>query len=134
MVLPVAAAATRVSKKKVARDEASDSGSDEIESFEESDTDIDVISESNSSITDDDNDDFIPTDILRSTWETSSPPVPEKGVLGKWYTVIYATKQAKRLYVEKILKRFLLEENGDVVWKCVVLNQRWGLVPSWKTH
>ena len=67
MVLPAAAAATRVSKKNVARDEASDSGSDEIESFEESDTDIDVISESNSSITDDDNDDFIPTDILRST-------------------------------------------------------------------
>ena len=67
MVLPAAAAATRVSKKKVARDEASDSGSDEIESSEKSDTDIDVISESNSSITDDDNDDFIPTDILRST-------------------------------------------------------------------
>ena len=66
MVLP-AAAATHVSKKKVARDEASDSDSDEIESFEESDTDIDVISESNSSIIDDDNDDFIPTDILRST-------------------------------------------------------------------
>ena len=82
MVLP--AAATCVSKKKVARDKT-ESDSDEIESFEESDTDMDVIPESDSSIIDDDNDDLIPTDILRSTWETTiSPPVPEKDVLGKW--------------------------------------------------
>ena len=54
-VLP-AAATRRVSKKKVAKDETSDSNSDEIESFEESDTDMDVTSESNSSIIDDDND------------------------------------------------------------------------------
>ena len=87
MVLP-AAATTHVSKKKVARDETSDSDSDEIESFEEIDTDMDVISESDTSIIDDDNDDLIPTDILRSTWETLSPPVPEEDVLGKWYTVI----------------------------------------------
>ena len=70
MVLP--AAATCVSKKKVARDETSD----EIQSFEESDTDMDVTSESDSSIIDDDND-LIPTGILTSTWETLSPPVPE---------------------------------------------------------
>ena len=49
---------------------------------------MDVISESDTSIIDDDNDDLIPTDILRSTWETLSPPVPEEDVLGKWYTVI----------------------------------------------
>ena len=54
-VLP-AAATRRVSKKKVAKDETSDSNSDEIESFEENDTDMDVTSESNSSIIDDDND------------------------------------------------------------------------------
>ena len=54
-VLP-AAATRHVSKKKVAKDETSDSNSDEIESFEESDTDMDVTSESNSSIIDDDND------------------------------------------------------------------------------
>ena len=70
MVLP--AAATCVSKKKVARDETSD----EIQSFEESDTDMDVTSESDSSIIDDDND-LIPTGILTSTWETLIPPVPE---------------------------------------------------------
>ena len=70
MVLP--AAATCVSKKKVARDETSD----EIQSFEESDTGMDVTSESDSSIIDDDND-LIPTGILTSTWETLSPPVPE---------------------------------------------------------
>ena len=83
MVLP--AAATCVSKKKVAGDETSESDSDEIESFEESDTDMDVIPESDSSIIADDNDDLIPTDIIRSPWETTiSPPVPEEDVLGKW--------------------------------------------------
>ena len=74
-----------MSKKKVARDETSESDSDEIESFEESDTDMDVIPESDSSIIADDNDDLIPTDIIRSPWETTiSPPVPEEDVLGKW--------------------------------------------------
>ena len=110
MVLP-AAATTCVSKKKVAKDETSDIDSDEIESFEESDTCMDVISESNSSIIDDNNDDLIPTDILRSTWETLSPPVPEEDMLGKWYAVICATKQARHLYVGKTLKPLLLEEN-----------------------
>ena len=61
-----------MSKNKVARDETSD----EIQSFEESDTDMDVTYESDSSIIDDDND-LIPTGILTSTWETLSPPVPE---------------------------------------------------------
>ena len=112
MVLP-AAATTCMSKKKVTRDETSDSDSDEIESFEESDTGMDVICESNNSIIDDDND-LIPTDILRSTWETLSPSVPEENVLGKWYAVIYATKQARHLCVGKMLKCFLLKENGDV--------------------
>ena len=78
-----AAATTCVPKKKVAMDETSESDSDEIESFEESGTDMDVIPESNSSIIDDDNDDLILTDILRSTWETLSPPVPGEDVLGK---------------------------------------------------
>ena len=52
---------------------------------------MDVISESNSNIIDDDNDDLIPTDILRLTWETLSPPVPDEDMLGKWYAVIYPT-------------------------------------------
>ena len=113
MVLP-AATTTCVFKKKVARDEISDSGNDEIESCEESDTEMDVISESDSSIIDDDNDDLIPTDILRSACKTLSPPVPEEDVLGKWYALIYATKWARPLYVGKILKCFLLKENCDV--------------------
>ena len=112
MVLP--AAATCVSKKKVAMDETSGSDSDEIESFEESGTDMDVISESNSSIIDEDNDDLILADIFRSTWETLSPPVPGEDVLGTWYTVMFATKRARHLYVGKILKCFLLKENGHV--------------------
>ena len=57
---------------------------------------------------------MIPTPIFRSTWETLSPPMPEEDVLRKWYTVIYAAKRARHIYVGKILKRFLLEENGDV--------------------
>ena len=48
-----------MSKKKVARDETLESDIDEIESFEESGTNMDVISESGSSIIDDDNDDLI---------------------------------------------------------------------------
>ena len=66
VVLP--AAATSVSKKKIARDETLDSDSDEVENFEESDTDIVPMSEDSSSIIDDDND-LLPTDILRSNWE-----------------------------------------------------------------
>ena len=73
MVLPPAAT-TCVSKKKVAMDETSEGDSDEIESFEESDTDMAVVPEKDSSIIDDDNDDLIPIDILKSTWETLSPP------------------------------------------------------------
>ena len=91
MVLP-AAATTCVCKKKLARDETSDIGSDEIESFEESDTGMGVISESHGSINDHENDELILTDILRSTWEPLTPPVSEEDVLGKWYAVIYATK------------------------------------------
>ena len=91
MVLP-AAATTCVCKKKLARDETSDIGSDEIESFEESDAGMGVISESHGSINDHENDDLILTDILRSTWEPLTPPVSEEDVLGKWYAVIYATK------------------------------------------
>ena len=52
MVLP-AATTTFLFKKKVARDEISDSGNGEIESCEESDTEMDVISESDGSIIDD---------------------------------------------------------------------------------
>ena len=52
----------------MARDETLDSDSDEIEDFEESDTDIVAMSEGGSSIIDDDND-LLPTDILRSNWE-----------------------------------------------------------------
>ena len=57
-----------MSKKKIARDETLDSDSDEIENFEENDTDIVAMSEGGSSIIDDDND-LLPTDILRSNWE-----------------------------------------------------------------
>ena len=57
-----------MSKKKIARDETLDSDSDEVENFEESDTDIVAMSEDSSSIIDDDND-LLPTDILRSNWE-----------------------------------------------------------------
>lgn len=38
----------------------------------------------------------------------------EEYVSGKWYAVLYSKKQAKQLFVRKIGKCFLLDEDGPV--------------------
>ena len=111
MVLPAAATASS-SKRKAPTGVASDS--DESTDSEESDSDLCEMedgSESESSTIDEDLD---PTEVLRATWKTLSPPVTEESVMGKWYAVVYNTKRACRLFVGKVIKRFLVDENGPV--------------------
>ena len=35
-------------------------------------------------------------------------------IIGKWYAVIFQCKRNKRLYIGKVLHRFLFDENGGV--------------------
>ena len=108
MVLPAVATAS-TSKKK----DWVPSDSDDNIDFEESESDLcemDNRSDSEESIIEDDEG----SGVLRATWESLSPPVTEESVLGKWYAVIYETKRASRLFVGKIMKRFLVDENGPV--------------------
>ena len=38
----------------------------------------------------------------------------EDSLFGKWYGVLYCTKRTSKLFVVKILKRFVADENGLV--------------------
>ena len=53
--------------------------------------------------------------VLIATWKSLSPPVAKESVFGKWYAVVYSTKRTVQLFVSKIMKRFLVDENGAVV-------------------
>ena len=52
--------------------------------------------------------------VLIATLKSSSPPVAKESVLGKWYAVVYSMKRTGQLLVCKIIKRFLVDENGAV--------------------
>ena len=47
---------------------------------------------------------------MQKTWQYLSPPNPEKNMVGKWFTVIYAGKRRATLYVAKLINRFLDDE------------------------
>ena len=49
---------------------------------------------------------------LKITWKTLNPPVKEDQILGKWYAIIYSSKRSSMLFVGKVLRRFLDDENG----------------------
>jgi len=51
--------------------------------------------------------------ILKSTWISLSPPVMEECIVGKWYGCICGEKKTQ-LYVAKVEKRFLVDEDGPV--------------------
>ena len=55
-----------------------------------------------------------PSNVLLETWYTLRPPVKEETIKGKWYGVLYSTKKSQALYIAKILRRFLADENGPV--------------------
>ena len=52
--------------------------------------------------------------MLIATWKSLSPPVAKESVLEKWYAVVYSMKRTGQLFVSKIMKRFLVDENGAV--------------------
>ena len=52
--------------------------------------------------------------VLRTTWKLFIPPVAGESVLVKWYVVVCSTKCASQLFVCKIIKCFLVDENGSV--------------------
>ena len=52
--------------------------------------------------------------VLIATWKSLNPPVAKESVLGKWYAVVYSMKGTGQLFVSKIMKRFLVDENGVV--------------------
>ena len=89
------------------------SGSDTNESndLEESDSDsCDMEDEAESENNIDEYLDHIR--VLIASWKSLSPPVAKESVLGKWYAVVYSTKGTGQLFVSKIMKRFLVDENG----------------------
>uniref|UniRef100_A0A7M5XKL4 Uncharacterized protein n=1 Tax=Clytia hemisphaerica TaxID=252671 RepID=A0A7M5XKL4_9CNID len=51
---------------------------------------------------------------MQKVWNTIKPPVKEADIIGKWYAVCFQTKRKTSLFVGKICKRFLTEEDGDV--------------------
>ena len=60
--------------------------------------------------TDDEND----IEKLRNCWKGLAPPTKEANVIGRWYAAIYTTKKTKGLYIGRLLKRFLKDEDGAV--------------------
>ena len=56
-----------------------------------------------------------PEDSLKKTWSALRPPVSEKVIVGKWFAVVYQNHKGKdNLYVGKLERRFLHDEQGDV--------------------
>ena len=46
---------------------------------------------------------------------STAPPTPEKDIIGKWCACIYVLPRKQLVYIGKILKRFLKDENGPVL-------------------
>ena len=58
--------------------------------------------------------DLGPIKVLIATWKSLSAPMAKESALGKWNAVVYTTKRTCQLLVSKIIKRFLVDENGAV--------------------
>ena len=99
MILP--AKQHLISKQLFADDSSSENEDEEFESEES------VISE-------DETDEESDVHKLKNCWKGLAPPTKETEVIGRWYAAIFATKRTKRLYVGRLLKRFLKDEDGDV--------------------
>ena len=52
---------------------------------------------------------------IRKTWNSLSPKVTnEEDLIGKFYAIIYESKKKQKLYVGRIVRRFLDDEGGNV--------------------
>ena len=52
--------------------------------------------------------------LLRNSKRHGIPPTEESTIIGRWYTRIYEMKRNRKLYIGRLLRRFLLEEDGKV--------------------
>ena len=52
---------------------------------------------------------------MKKAWTSLAPPVQEQAIVGKWYAVIYQSKRNSNLFIGKVLRRFLTDENGGNV-------------------
>ena len=100
----------------------------EDSSSEEDDDDSDDVESSSSGDdleTDDYNDDDVIDEVedspltkaisvVKEAWKSVSPPISEGNIIGKWYGVVYRGGKMPMLYVAKVLRRFLTDENGPV--------------------
>ena len=66
-------------------------------------------------VTDDESDEvFTAINKLKETWKSLSPPINETDIIGKWYGLSWTTKRSNTLFVGKLVRRFLVDENGPV--------------------
>ena len=77
-------------------------------------------SSSSSASEDDTSDEEIMTDEMNhhgqllQFWKSVSPPVNESSIKGKWFAAIYEDRNRKSLYIGRAVRRFLMEDDGDV--------------------
>jgi len=86
--------------------------SDEEESSSDCDSVGDSFEESDDPM--DDEEDPLDEVTLKKIWSVISPPNVEADIVGKWFGVIYSSKKRASLFIAKINKRFLHDENGRV--------------------
>ena len=111
MVLPKRAYSSKKLFEESSNEEESCSDDDEEDEVEDDDEE-------------EDNEDCFPEEkndeelgrvqILRNVWSSLSPPLSEEAIIGKWYTVIYQSKRGCNLFIGKVLRRFLTDENGPI--------------------
>ena len=74
-------------------------------------------------VTDDESDEvFTAINKLKETWKSLSPPINETDIIGKWYGLSWTTKRSNTLFVGKLVRRFLVDENGpvdSVIMRCL---------------
>ena len=76
----------------------------------ESETDEDIMSETDEEEIEDDNDE----EEMINTWKALNLPNKKEDVVQKWYACIYETKKKNHLYIGKAVKRFLDDKEGPV--------------------
>ena len=65
--------------------------------------------------------------ILWKTWDTIFPPVKEKNVKGKWYTIIYMSKKVLHTFIARLQKRFRADSDWSLEGiECVCLKEKLG--------
>ena len=112
MILPASAGSSSgLSKKRHYPDSKSELDMSIVNGLSSDDSDVDLVSISESEGIDDEVDDSIK--LLRSTWASVGVEHKEEDLIGKWYGVIYRSKKKLILYVAKIKNRFLEDVDGS---------------------